>query len=60
MEGEWQSWAVYFVVGATILIFAWQLLRRKKPGAGCGGCGCAESHGIKRHKVIEDYLKQNK
>lgn len=53
MDTNWQSWAVFLIVGITAVIFLRNILR-KSSGKGCGGsCGCH----IKRNEVIEKVIK---
>ncbi len=53
MNTNWQSWAVFLIVGLTAAIFLYNILR-KSSKKGCGNdCGCH----IKRNEVIEKVIK---
>ena len=60
MEFDWQTWTVYLIVACTMLAFGRRLLRGGKHGGSCGsGCGSTGQE-IKRHKVIEKFLKKQR
>ena len=60
MGSDWQTWVVYVIVAGTVLIFARRLWKGAGHGGNCGsGCGCTGQE-IKRHKVIENFLKKQR
>ena len=60
MGNDWQTWMVYAIVAVTVLIFVRSIWRGSKRGGSCGsGCGCTGQE-IKRHKVIENFLKKQR
>ena len=60
MGSDWQTWVVYAIVAITVLVFGRNMWRGSKHGGSCGsGCGCTGTE-IKRHKVVENFLKKQR
>lgn len=60
MDSDWQNWVVYVIVAGTILTFGRRLWKGSGHGGSCeSGCGCTGQE-IKRHKVIEKFLKKQR
>ena len=52
MDNHWQEWAVYVIVGITLLIFLKKIFLKKKGRASaCGDCACKKPAVISRRNA---------